>query len=129
MNQGFVRSEKIIDIGGREIAVKELRTADVCMLYESDNGIQMLVGLVSGLPGDIKKLMRHSLDVTDEEFERLTENINEYTKIEQAFMEVNNDFFVSLPAKIESLLRFGQSTAKKLGHSLKQPVSSSRKDI
>jgi hypothetical protein len=123
-----MRKERIIEIDGKEIIVRELKTKDVCELYESDSGIKILVGLVSGMPGDIQRLMRYSIDVSDEEFARLTENINTYTKIEQEFMEVNNDFFASLPAKIDSLLRFGQVAMKKMGPSLKQRASSLRKD-
>jgi hypothetical protein len=123
-----MRQEKTIPIDGKDIAVREMKTSDVCALFDSNDGLQTLVGVSSGMPGDVKKLLKMSLDpISQEEFDALTENINAYSELETVFYEVNGPFFASLPGKIDNLLRLGGMAAKKMGVSLKSLASSSGK--
>lgn len=124
-----MRFEKTILIDEKAVTVREMKTSDVCALFDSNEGLQTLVGVSSGMPGDVKKLLKLSLDpVSQEEFDALTENINAYSELEAAFYEVNGPFFALLPGKIDNLLRLGGMAAKKMGVSLKSLASSSGKD-
>lgn len=122
-----MRNEKTVTIDDKDIVVKELKTAAVCELFDSDSGIDTLVGLMTGNTANIRKVMLQSLEVSQEEFDALTENINAYTKLEQAFYEVNADFFAFLPTKLDNLLRLGETAGRRLGLSLKSPASLSAK--
>jgi hypothetical protein len=121
--------EKIIEIDGKNITVRELKTDSVCNLFDTPEGTQLLFDLIMGNPSNVKKLMRHSIDVPDAEFETLIEGINGFAVLEQAFREVNSDFFASLPEKIDGILRLGEVAAKKMGVSLKSLASLSKKGI
>jgi hypothetical protein len=122
----FMR-EKIIQIDGKDIAVRELKTDMVCDLFDTPEGTQLLFDLIMGNPSNVKKLMRHSIDVPDAEFENLTEGINGFAVLDQAFREVNSDFFASLPGKVDGILQLGEVAAKKIGVSLKSLASLSKK--
>lgn len=122
-----MRNEKIEKIDGKDIVVKELETAYVCKLFDSNSGIDMLVGLMTSNSRNVREVMLQSLEVSQEEFDTLTKNINSYTKLEQAFYEVNADFFAFLPTKLDNLLRLGETAGRRLGLSLKSPASLSAK--
>jgi threonine synthase len=125
----FMRQEKTIQIDGKSVMVKELRAADVIELIEGSgtNGIAVLVGVQAGMPSDMKKLMAKSVDMSAEEFEDIVEGINGFTAVEQAFKEVNADFFVSLPQRINELLEKGELMENQVKRSLKLPAGSSKK--
>lgn len=124
-----MRKEKTVTIDGRDIIVRELKTSDVINLLETQEGMQVCIGLISGLPQDIKKVMMLSVDLTPEEFDTITEGINSYTIIEQAVREVNADFFASLPQRMQTLTTSAQLLAKTFGVFSSGRVGLSRKDI
>lgn len=123
-----MRREKTLEVDGKDIIVKELKTADVIELLEGKEGIELLIGVNSGLPSDMKKLLKKSVDMSEEEFEALTEGINAFSILEQAFREVNSDFFVFLQARVNGLLNSAEAMAGQIKRSLKLSASSSRKD-
>lgn len=120
IKEGVFMKEKIVEIDGKQIIVKEMKTEKFITLFQSDDGIQMLIGLMSGLPDDIKRVMKSSVDISEEEFEALTEGINAFSVLEQAFREVNQELFNLLPKKLESLLGLGELLAGKFGIPLKR---------
>ncbi|MFA6054043.1 MAG: hypothetical protein WC769_01585 [Thermodesulfovibrionales bacterium] len=125
-----MRKEKIIQIDGKSVTVKELRAADVIELIEGvgSDGINILVGVQAGMPSDMKKLMAKGVDMSSEEFEDLVEGINGFTAVEQAFKEVNADFFASLPQRINDLLEKAELMEGQVKRSLKSPAGLLKKD-
>jgi hypothetical protein len=122
-----MRRETTVEIDGKEITVREMKTSDVIQLFESDEGVRLLVGIAAGLPSDTRKLIEKSLDLPAEQIADLFDGINNYSIIETKFREVNADFFVSLPRKIEELVSTGRKVVEETGQSLNQLVGSSRK--
>jgi hypothetical protein len=107
--------EKIVQIDGKDITVREMKTDVICNMFDTPEGTEILFHMMIGNPSNVKKLMRHSIDVSDAELNALTEGINGYAVLEQAFREVNGDFFASLLEKIDGILRLGEVAAKKMG--------------
>jgi len=123
-----MRKEKTEKLDGRAITVREIKTSDAINLFETKEGMQICIGLISGLPQDIKKVMMLSVDLTPEEFDELTEGINNFTILEQAVREVNADFFASLPQRMQTLTTSAQIILKNFGASLSGLAGLSRKD-
>lgn len=123
-----MRREKVITLDGKQITVRELKTADVIKLFETEDGNQMLIELIVGFPSAVKKIIPYAVDLPGEELEELTEGVNNYSLIEEAFKEVNSDFFACLPVKLETLTKGAENLTKKLGQFSKTPVGSSAKD-
>lgn len=123
-----MRNEKIIEIDGKSITIKELTTAQVVELIESsgNEGIEILVGVQSGLPSDIKKLMRKTLDLSSEIFDEITETIRGFDALEKEYREVNASFFDSLTRRIGNVLLSAEVLQKQV-LSLKPVVSSLKK--
>jgi len=124
-----MRKEKTVTLDAKDIVVRELKTSEAITLLETKEGIQICIGLISGLPQDIKKIMMLSVDLPPEEFEAVTEGINNFTILEQAVREVNSDFFASLPAKMETLVKSGLAITKTFGVSLTGLAGLSRKGM
>jgi cytoplasmic iron level regulating protein YaaA (DUF328/UPF0246 family) len=123
-----MRKEKTVELDDRAITVREIKTSDAINLFETKEGMQICIGLISGLPQDIKKVMMLSVDLTPEEFDELTEGINNFTILEQAVREVNADFFASLPQRMQTLTTSAQIIVKSFGASLSGLAGLSRKD-
>lgn len=119
--------EKIVDIDGKEVTVRELKTDDVCELFDTPEGQQMIYDLMMGNPTSTRKLMRKAVNVSDAEFNALTEGINSFVLLEEAFREVNEGFFGSLPKKAGGLMSLGGAIGIKIPPSLKQPAHSSKR--
>lgn len=124
-----MRREKTLEVDDKTITVKELKTKDVIEMLEGKEGIELLIGVNTGLPSDMKKLMKKSVDMSEEEFEALTEGINAFSILEQAFREVNADFFGFLQARVNGLLNSAELMAGQIKRTFKSPASLSRKDI
>ena len=123
-----MRREKTIEIDGRQITVRELKTSDVIAFFETEEGMKNLIGLSARIPSDMKRAMKLSMDLSDEEFDEMTEGINSFTLLENAFTEVNADFFASVEERIMNLGAKAGAMAKRLGLSLNAPAGLSRKD-
>lgn len=119
-----MRREKAVKIDGKDIIVRELKTSDVIEMFEGPEGRKLIIGLASGAPQDIASAMRKCVDVPPEEFDRLTEGINNFTLIESAFREVNSDFFGSLPQKMEAIGGVIEAMQKRGGPSSKRHAGS-----
>jgi hypothetical protein len=119
--------EKIIDIDGQKITIRELETDDVCEIFDTPEGQQMLYDLMMGSPTSTRKLMRKSVQVSDAEFNTLSKGINAFTLLEAAFREVNGPFFDSLPGKAGGLINLGGAIGIKMPPSLKSPAHLSKK--
>jgi len=122
-----MRKQKIIVIGDKSVTVMELMTSDVIALLESDEGIGMLLSASSGMTKDVSALMPKCVDISAEELASMTETASAYMLLEEAFFEVNADFFARLPAKIDRITGAAEALAKRMEASLKQRASSSGK--
>lgn len=118
--------QKIVQIDGKDITVKELKTEEVSRLLDTREGAEVIFNLILGNPASMMQLMRKSVEVSDEEFASLTEGINGFSVLEEACREVNSFFFVSLPGKMEALMKLGE-VAVKMEPSLKSLASLSKK--
>lgn len=118
--------KKIIVVDDQEITVRELKTKEMVKLYETDDGIKLLVGLLAGLPAELDKVLRMSVDLTPEEFDNRFEGISNYSLLESAFREVNIHFFASLQQKVDTLITTGKMMAEKFGVSLNKSAGLSK---
>ena len=88
---------------GQAVTIRELRTSEVIDLFQSNEGIKVLVGAASGLPSDTRDLISRCVDITPEELVILTEGMENFIKIENAFWDLNKTFLTSLPDTLERL--------------------------
>jgi len=106
-----MRKEKIVEIEGREIVVKELKTEDIARMYESEEGMAFLVGIIGGDVKAMRKALALATELPLDEIEKLTEGVSSYSKLVKAFLEVNRDFLEILPVMLENIA----SISKKIG--------------
>ncbi|MDD3553218.1 MAG: hypothetical protein PHC35_01670 [Deltaproteobacteria bacterium] len=106
-----MRREKIVIIGDVTLTVKEMRVCDIIRLQH--DAPHLLVGMAIGDPEAIMQAMRLCVEPV-EQLDAVTDGVNGYALLEQAWREVNADFLAVLPARLEVL----RSVTETLGRSL-----------
>ena len=100
-----MRKEKIVVIDNKKITVSEIKTSDAIDLLSSNEGMKTLIGVTGGQASDIYTLILKCIDKTPEELEEIAEGFSAYSKIEEAFRQVNVDFLALLPARVDQMTK------------------------
>lgn len=105
-----MRKSKKVEIEGKTVVVKELATKDVIEIFDTDEGIETVLGLITGNPDCYIEMFDKTVELEEGiGLESVCEGINGFTKLQQAFDEVNKDFLESLPARAERLAKLANS--------------------
>jgi len=104
-----MRLEKTIVIDGKEIKVKELSAKDIYQAKIWFEETEFLANILVGDYDTMLKVWKNCIELPEgTKLEDLVESANNYTKVLEAFKEVNKDFFVQLPTQMEAVAMGGK---------------------
>jgi len=104
-----MRKQKVVEVGGKKVTVRELTVEQILGLYEDPQGFEFLAAATLGHPRAMLRLLEMACEVPEgTTIQELCQGVNAYSELVAALREVNANFFKILPQELAAIRKMSE---------------------